>query len=70
MGMQLETATGGQLNWKLFVSEIELNVLLDLTMARNQPALKELNEIIYNNLLAHASKKVGAGHMKPKFFLD
>ena len=70
MGMQLETATGGQLNWKLFVSEIELNVLLDLTMARNQPALKELNEIIYNNLLAHASEKVGAGHMKPKFLLD
>ena len=70
MDVQHETAMGGQLNWKLFVFEIELNVLLGLAMARNKPALQELNEIIYNNLLAHASEKVGAGHMKPKFLLD
>ena len=66
MGVQLETAIGGQLNWKLFVSKVELNVLLSLAMARNKPALKELNEIMHNNLLAHASEKVSAGPMKTK----
>lgn len=40
--------------------EVELNVL-SLAMARNKPALKELNEITHNNLQAHASGKVGAG---------
>lgn len=66
MGVQLETAIGGQWNWKLFVSEVELNVLLSLAMARNKPALKELNEITHNNLQAHASGKVGAGPAKTK----
>ena len=66
MGVQLETAVGGQLNWKLFVSKVELNVLLSLAMARNKPALKELNEIMHNNLLARASEKIGAGPMKTK----
>ena len=66
MGVQLETVVGGQLNWKLFVSKVELNVLLSLAMARNKPALKELNEIMHNNLLAHASEKVGASSMKTK----
>ena len=66
MGVQLETAVGGELNWKLFVSKVELNVLLSLAMARNKPALKELNEIMHNNLLANASEKVGAGPKKTK----
>jgi hypothetical protein len=35
-------------------------------MARIKPALKELNEIMHNNLLAHASAKVGADSMKTK----
>ena len=66
MDEQLETAFDGELNWKLFVSKVELNVLLSLAMARNKPALKELNEIMHNNVLAHASEKEGAGPMKTK----
>ena len=49
-----------------YLSKVELNVLLSLAMARNKPALKELNQIMHNNLLAHASEKVGAGPMKTK----
>ena len=60
------TASNWQLNWRLSVSKTELNRLLSLAMARNKPALKELNEIMQNNLQAHASGKVGAGPAKTK----
>ena len=55
---QLETAMGGQLNWKLLGSKAELKVLPSLAMARSKPALEELSEITYNSLLAHLSEKV------------
>ena len=59
MGMQLEAAMRGQLNWKLLGSKAELKVLPRLAMARSKPALEELSEIMYNSLLAHLSAKVG-----------
>ena len=70
-----ETTCPWACSWKLplagswigsYLSKVELNVLLSLAMARNKPALKELNQIMHNNLLAHASEKVGAGPMKTK----
>ena len=45
------TASNWQLNWRLSVSKTELNRLLSLAMARNKPALKELNEIMYDSFL-------------------